>query len=211
MLYFAISITLFSCATNGELTSDTTDNTQGSQAIEAQKNTKDTKTKSEKNISDTSENSIADSNNDLALVIGVQGVPQPDWVRSVPVSPDGVWAVGKARAYSTNIAIKEAQALTRENLLPVIQVMLQDAISTKMQMDYTKECEHISQNLLPKTRQEAYWISQSGTAFVLLLLPYSTIIEEVQNTLGTTKNSVNITQENLSIALENARKKQKGI
>ena len=119
---------------------------------------------------------------EIPVIIGAEGIPQPDWVNSTPKDPDLHYETGYAKLSTKANSIKRAQADAKEKISQWINTTVDTVV-----LNYTSDMgaqddrqaleafesisRQTSNNALMGVTQEAVWVDPDNAVWVLLSMP----------------------------------------
>lgn len=149
----------------------------------------------------------------VAKVIGAEGVERPAWVMEGKKAADGIYAVGAAKMSTTQNSLKAARVNGRAELANTVQISLKGATTTYAEdtgipadtLNYMEEAiVQKTDQILQGSTQADYWVGQDSTVYVLMYLPYESIVPQVNQVVkeyAADKKS-EITTEKVAAAVE---------
>jgi hypothetical protein len=119
---------------------------------------------------------------EIPVIIGAEGIPQPDWVNAIPKDPELHYETGYAKLSTKANSIKRAQADAKEKISQWINTTVDTVV-----LNYTSDMgsqddrqaleafesisRQTSSNALMGVTQEAVWVDPDNAVWVLLSMP----------------------------------------
>lgn len=149
----------------------------------------------------------------VAKVIGAEGVERPSWVMEGKQAEDGIYAVGAAKMSTAQNSLKAARVNGRAELANTVQVSLKGATTTYAEdtgipedtLNYIEEAiVQKTDQILQGSTQSDYWVGPDNTVYVLMFLPYESIIPQVNEIVKdyTTNKKSELTVDKVAAAVE---------
>ena len=126
----------------------------------------------------------------VGQVLGMNGVPMPDWVFSDQSTQDVHFAVGYAKMSNQMNSMKRAQAEARNVIAEWVMTAVDEIITTytndagsdmnRQAMDaFEAVAKQRAQALLSGTKQEDMWIDAEGGVYILMSIPVENVASQM--------------------------------
>lgn len=142
-------------------------------------------------------------------VLGKNGVPQPDWVRTEVKTDDKYYASASAKLANQTNAIKAARTQAKAYLAEYVSSLITEFTkyyaneagingNTEAMLGFENAIKDRAEAMLTGVMQEDMWEANDGTIWVLLSMPLENVEQNLQRALEEAAKKSNTYVENES-------------